>query len=464
MSNYKCQIGIVSLMQKAKKQTGFKIAVSFQTTAFRSIQNMNKKISLGAALALVVFVAAAAIFITMGISTQIFGSQGAASSDRAVIFSKLNEVDATVTENYIGDIDDQMLSDGIMDGYFAGLGDQHSYYLTAEEYNELILDRSGKSSDLGIYVTDDLNGGIYIYFVMNGSPASDAGLQKGDVITAVAGKSVSEVGFAESIKSIKSMTSTFELTVKRAAEEMAVNVTPEEFETTTIEAKILELGNIGYIKIYNFVDSTDEQFSDAVEAMLRQNVSGFIFDVRHNNGGTLSSVVNMIDKLVPEGPIVYKVDKNGEATIMHKSNSDEVAKPMLVLVDGVSASASELFACALRDYEKAELIGQTTYGKGSIQDTFAFKDGSAISLTTTLFNPPYSENFDGVGIEPDYEVKINPEPENFFLVNEDNDTQLQYAVQKMIEMTGQQNITDSVDSQTVASGSSSESSSETSEE
>ncbi|MBR6407128.1 MAG: PDZ domain-containing protein [Clostridia bacterium] len=396
---------------------------------------MNKKISLGAAIALVVFVAAAAVFITMGVSSQLFANHSDVSPDRAAIMTKLGEIDAVVSNNYVGEINEEALSKGIMDGFFTGLGDPHSCYLTPEEYNETVLDRSGKSSDIGAYVTD-YNGGMYVYFVMNNSPASDAGLEKGDIITAVAGAEVKDSGFDAAVSSIKSMSSTFDLTVTRGQETMTVNVTPGEFKTTTIEAKILELGNIGYIRIYNFVDSTDEQFSDAVETMLRQNVSGFIFDVRHNGGGTLSSVVNMIDKLCPAGPIMYKVDKDGTTTVLHKSDSNEIEKPMLVLMDDTTASAAELFACALRDYEKAELIGTKTYGKGSMQDLFAFKDGSAINLTTSLFNPPYSPNFNGVGILPDYEVPLSSGITNFFLVNEETDTQLQFAVQKMFEVTG----------------------------
>lgn len=261
---------------------------------------------------------------------------------------------------------------------------------------------------------------------MSNSPASKAGMQDGDTITAISGRAIAEIGVEQATEELKSITQPVDITVMREGVELTLQINPEQFAYTTIEAIVME--DIGYIRIYDFIDSTSDQFIDAVETMLKQNVRGFIFDVRHNSGGTLSSVVDMIDRLCPAGDIVSKTDKNGVTTVMHKSDAKEVNLPMIVLVDEETASAAELFACALRDYDKAELVGVQTYGKGSMQELFPFKDGSAINLTTALYNPPKSPNYDGVGITPDHEVQLDPVPNNFYMMTENEDTQLQYAL------------------------------------
>ena len=387
---------------------------------------MNKKISLGAALAMLVLVAATAVFITMAVSMQMFNTDSSEIGNRTENIAKITEIDKVVRDNYVGQIDEDKLTIGIADGYFKGLDDPHSYYLSADEYTDILNYRTGKSNEIGAYVTDNGDSGLYVYFVMSNSPASKAGMQDGDTITAISGRAIAEIGVEQATEELKSITQPVDITVMREGVELTLQINPEQFAYTTIEAIVME--DIGYIRIYDFIDSTSDQFIDAVETMLKQNVRGFIFDVRHNSGGTLSSVVDMIDRLCPAGDIVSKTDKNGVTTVMHKSDAKEVNLPMIVLVDEETASAAELFACALRDYDKAELVGVQTYGKGSMQELFAFKDGSAINLTTALYNPPKSPNYDGVGITPDHEVELNPAPANFYMMTENEDTQLQYAL------------------------------------
>lgn len=382
---------------------------------------MNKKISLGAALSMLVLVAAASIFITMTVAMKLY--TGGSSSNTTQNISKINEIDTVVRENYVGAIDEEALTEGIASGYFYGLGDAHSYYLTADDYSRNVLRRTGKST-IGVMLSKQANDRLYVYYVMPNSPAEKAGLTKGCIITSINGKTVKELGVDEAVDLMSSAEQSINLEyVTNSGDQATAKITPEEFQSTTIEAKII--GSIGYIKIFSFVETTDEQFIDAVDTMIKQNVTGIVFDVRHNGGGTLSSVVAAIDRICPEGDIVSKVDKDGNKTVLHVSDANEVNLPMVVLVDGDTASASELFACALRDYEKAELVGTQTYGKGSMQELFPFKDGSAINLTTSYFNPPKSENFNGVGLTPDYEVALDAD---FYSVSEENDTQLQYAI------------------------------------
>ena len=221
---------------------------------------------------------------------------------------------------------------------------------------------------------------------------------------------------------------TVKVTYRRAGEDTEVEITRRKITVPSVESEMLD-DNIAYIKITDFTTSTVNQFESAVSAALDKKAIGIIFDIRNNGGGTMKSVAQMLDILLPEGPVILSVDKSGKSKVMYSSDSAEVSLPMAVVMNKNTGSAAELFAAALQDYDKAELVGTVTYGKGVMQDIYPLTDGSAIKITTAKFNPPKSENFNGVGVKPDYTVTLTAEQEKlWYELDATTDTQLIKAI------------------------------------
>mgnify|MGYP005753991061 CR=1 FL=1 len=389
---------------------------------------MNKRIPLGITLALMMVTAAITVTITMVMSQQKFDEKLGNINERRAMYAKISEIETKVRENYFGEIDETELMDMVAGGFIAGIGDKYSTYLTAAQTTELNSEISGKATGVGLRVTKAADGNIYVYQVMNTSPAQTAGLQKGDVVIRVGDSNVTDIGYQEATKLLSGeVGTTVNLTVRRGEEELSFTLTRATYENYTVSAGIMS--GIGIVKIDEFNNNTDEQFIGAVEALLAQEPVGLVFDLRGNTGGTLESVCAMLDYLLPAGDVVSRTDNTG-THVIYTSDDHEIDIPMTVLVNEKTASAAELFACALRDYGKAQLVGTTTYGKGSIQNLFTLSDGSSINLTVARFNPPKSENFEGVGLTPDVEVALTEEEQaNFYFMSPMDDPQLKKAME-----------------------------------
>ena len=389
---------------------------------------MNKRIPLGITLALMMVTAAITVTITMVMSQQKFDEKLGNINERRAMYAKISEIETKVRENYFGEIDETELMDMVAGGFIAGIGDKYSTYLTAAQTTELNSEISGKATGVGLRVTKAADGNIYVYQVMNTSPAQTAGLQKGDVVIRVGDSNVTDIGYQEATKLLSGeVGTTVNLTVRRGEEELSFTLTRATYENYTVSAGIMS--GIGIVKIDEFNNNTDEQFIGAVEALLAQEPVGLVFDLRGNTGGTLESVCAMLDYLLPAGDVVSRTDNTG-THVIYTSDDHEIDIPMTVLVNEKTASAAELFACALRDYRKAQLVGTTTYGKGSIQNLFTLSDGSSINLTVARFNPPKSENFEGVGLTPDVEVALTEEEQaNFYFMSPMDDPQLKKAME-----------------------------------
>jgi len=199
----------------------------------------------------------------------------------------------------------------------------------------------------------------------------------------------------------------------------------------TVDYRVYSLdSSVGIIKITSFDTKTVEQFKNAVSALQAEGVTKLVFDVRNNPGGELVSICTILDSLLPEGPIIRTVDKSGTETTPYKSDEAELDMPMAVIVNGSTASAAELFTSALMDYEKATVVGTLTYGKGCMQSIFPLQSGGALSLTTALYYPPFSENYNEIGITPDVVVELEGEAaeKNIYKLTDEEDTQLKAAV------------------------------------
>ncbi|MBQ8725096.1 MAG: S41 family peptidase [Oscillospiraceae bacterium] len=331
---------------------------------------------------------------------------------------RLAELSEYVDENYYQDTDEEALMDSALKGYVAGLGDPYSNFLTEDEYGGWKEKESGASVGIGVTVQAEEDG-LLVMEVTSGSPAEIAGIQTGDTITAVDGELVTDLGFSEAVAHVKGEIGTdVVLTVLRDGEDLEITVTRGEIITISAEGQMLE-ENIGYIHISAFRENTFEQYSKVLNELLEAGAEGIIFDVRNNGGGLLSALEDVLDPLLPEGNIAIANYGDGTVKTIVESDSEELDIPMIVLVNGGTASAGELFAASLRDFEKASLVGETTFGKGIMQDTRAVA-GGAVTLTVAEYQTVKGECYHGVGVTPDTEI---PLPEEYIINFGEPDTE-----------------------------------------
>lgn len=386
---------------------------------------MNKKIPIGQAIFLGAIAVTVAIALTMVFTINIHNSVAATEVFKLrEMYNKVDEINKIVRKNYNGEIDETELLDSISEGFAFGIGDAYAEYYTAQEYSELKDDLNGKVVGIGISCVKDTEGYARLLSVYPDSPAEISGLMKGDQIVKVAGIDVL-TNYNEALAALKGDAGeAVVVTYRREGEDVEVEVTRRKVTVPSVESEMLD-GDIAYIKITEFSSNTVNQFESAVGTALDKKAKGIIFDIRNNGGGTVKSAAQMIDTIVPEGPVVSSTDKNGQTKVIYSSDSADVDIPIVVVVNKNTASAAELFAAALRDYEKAKLVGSTTYGKGVMQDIYPLDDGSAIKITTAEFNPPTSENFDGTGLKPDFVVDLSAEQEKtWYELDSTNDPQL----------------------------------------
>ncbi|MBC8610660.1 Probable CtpA-like serine protease [uncultured Ruminococcus sp.] len=391
---------------------------------------MNKKISLGAAIAFMAVVASITFVITMLFSQGVFNKMISNVSQRESMYEKIQEIDKLVRNNYLFELDEDALKDEMASGLINGLEDPYAAYLDQEEYERDLLESKGELVGIGIQASvDPTNGYMTVVSIYDGAPAAESGLQVGDIIVKIDGKDVAEVGATEAIKMISGEPGTkVTVTVRRDAVDTDYTLQRKQVEIPSIVSRMIDTNC--YIKITEFNANTPEQFKKAIETAQKNGAKGLIFDLRGNGGGNMDAVTEMLDYLLPSGNIVTQTDAKGETTVLATSDDSQVSMPMITLTNGKTASASELFVADLKDYGKAQSVGTTTYGKGVMQTTYALSDGSAIRLTTGYFNPAKSDNFNGVGIAPDYEVTLTAEQEqNFATLDETTDPQLKKAIE-----------------------------------
>ncbi len=366
---------------------------------------MNKKVSLGLTISIAALTATITFIVTSFFSLQNFNQKVQAVREKAERYERLEALDTYIRENFYTELDEESLMNGMLKGYVAGLQDPYSVYMTAQEYNALLEKESGQMIGIGVTVTQSEEGYIHVIEVQKNSPAEEAGIQVGDLIIAVDGGDVLKVGFSESVDLVRGEEGTkVRLTVRRNGKDQVYTAERRTFDTVTVESKMLD-GNIGYIRITAFRENTPDQFSEAMDRLVANGAAALIFDVRNNGGGLLNALESMLDPLLPEGVIATANYSDGESRTVVYSDDSELDLPMAVIVNGSSASAAELFAASLRDFEKAELVGTTTFGKGVMQVTTQMEDGGGLTLTIATYQTTRSECYHGVGLTPEYEVE-----------------------------------------------------------
>jgi carboxyl-terminal processing protease len=372
---------------------------------------MNKKISLGLAVSLIAIASAVTFILTSFFSLQSFNEKVVDVNEKGKKYNSLQTLDSYVRENYLGDIDENKLSAGILKGYMSGLDDKYSKYLTAEEYLAEQNDDEGQLIGLGLTLNEDENGYIRIANIMHDSPVSEAGIREGDIITLIDGVSVLSTGFDESVEALRGAEgSEIRLTIRRGGIDKDYTFSRRSIESVTVTGEMLD-ENVGYIKISSFKKNTPQKFVDTLERLTSNGAKSLIFDVRDNAGGSIEMLSTCLDPLLPEGVIATADYKDGHSETLIYSEENKLDIPMTVLVNKNTASAAELFAASLRDFSGAVLIGEKTYGKGVMQKTTEFSKNGAVVLTVAKYKTTVSKCYDGIGLAPD--ISISNESEDY---------------------------------------------------
>lgn len=352
------------------------------------------------------------------ISIKNHSAQASASGSESVIntdtLQKMKTVEEMIDEYYYGEeITVNDIQDGIYRGMVEALDDPYSEYYTKEELEEVLDSSKGISYGIGAYVSLNQEMDMaMIAGVMEGTPAEEAGLREGDVIYKVDGAETRGLSVSEVVALVKGKeNTTVHLTIYREGEPDFLEVDAVRgklIETETVQSGMLEdTDSIGYLRIREFDAVTVDQFNEAMAELNASGMKALILDLRSNPGGDLSAVVDIARRILPEGLIVYTEEKSGKRTEYTCDGTHEIQIPMAVLVNQYSASASELLAGAVKDYNKGTLIGTTTYGKGIVQRINRLDDGTAIKLTVSAYFTPSGKNIHGVGIEPDIELEYD---------------------------------------------------------
>lgn len=352
------------------------------------------------------------------------------------IMSKVDKLEALIDKYYMEEVNKDKLADGIYKGLLAGLGDPYSTYYTAKEYAALMESSNGIYCGIGSTVTQNVKTGVVslVKPFVNG-PAYEAGLLPGDILYKVAGEEVTGLDLSEVVSRIKGeegSTVTVVIIREGVSEPMTFDIKRRVIEVPTIEYQMLK-GKIGYISISEFDEVTAKQFRSAVTDLEKQGQVGLIVDVRDNPGGRLDTVADILDRMLPEGLIVYTEDKYGTREELKSSDKEKFNKPLTVLINGNSASASEIFAGAIQDYKLGTIVGTTSFGKGIVQSIIPLKDGTAIKVTVSKYFTPNGRNIHGTGIEPDVAVELDSSLKQQVVIEKDKDNQLQKAIQVINE-------------------------------
>ncbi len=381
------------------------------------------------------------VLCTALVGAGIFGGRYVLSNkDHAVnqeSVQKAKTIESLIDKYYLDQIDNDELESYLYKGLMAGLGDPYSTYYTAEEYKELTEDTEGVYRGIGVTMQKDVStGAVTVVKCFEGAPGAEAGLQPQDQLVKVNGEDITDKELSEVVKMIKTSESdTVTLTILREGESdyREVEVTLDTVEAPMVEHEMLD-DKIGYITINQFAETTASQYETALEDLNNQGMERLIVDVRDNPGGLLTSVCDVLDSMLPEELLVYTEDKNGKKSEYNATGTDQFDKPMVVLVNGNSASAAEIFSGALQDYKVAKLVGTTTFGKGIVQQIFNLSDGSAVKMTISKYYTPSGRCIHGTGLEPDIEVDLPDELKNQVSIDKSEDTQLQKAIETVKEI------------------------------
>ena len=354
---------------------------------------------------------------------------GSVLADSAHV-EKVEYLEKLIDQEYLGEVDNDEMAEGVYAGLVYGLGDVYSRYYTADEYAQETASTDGAYAGIGVSIQKNKNGGVQIAECYEGGPGADAGLQTGDVITAINDTDVTDMELSDVVSLIReNKDKTIVLTVFRENEEKSreISVDVTDVELPSVFGEMLDK-KTGYIQITQFTGVTPQQYKDMFTELKDKGMERLVIDLRDNPGGLLTSVCDILREILPEGLIVYTEDKYGNREEETCDGKHQLDMPLAVLVNENSASASEIFAGAVQDHGVGTIVGTTTYGKGVVQELRQLSDGSAVKLTVSNYYTPNGNSINKVGIKPDVEVKLASELLNKDEITHEEDNQLQKAL------------------------------------
>ncbi len=396
---------------------------------------MNKKVSLGVCISLIIIAITATFAVTMVASQQIYNKIISNISQRSQIYSSVDEINQIISNFYYGSVEDiNAMNAALSEGYINGLGDSTSRYLNSSEYSSYTEKLEGGVTGIGVETAYNYSTGDFVItHVYSGSPAEAVGLKAYDVITAVQDVTVTRNNYNALNENLYgSLLSSVQVEFERDGETKVVEPMLG-FATPSVIGELK--GEIGYVKISGFYKNTAEEFKKTLDKLSTEGANAFIFDVRNTTDGTIDYAAEVIDVVVPtvSGNIAVAKDKNGNVykEKTYTSESSSINKPIAVLVNSYTAGPAELFACNLRDISQAQIVGSKTAGVGTMQELFPLEDGGAVLLTVALIEPKNGADavYNGKGIVPSVEVSLlSGDEANLDLLTDDQDNQLTTAL------------------------------------
>lgn len=402
---------------------------------------MNRKISVGMMVTIVVLAVTVTFSITMLMAMRLFDSTVTSVKEKESMYNKIAEVDRYVRSNDYYNIDETMLYDRLTAGYLLGTGDKYARYYTANAYTELVNTQNGTLMGIGVELGINQSGYAKVTKVYEDSPAQEAGIRVGDYITAVDGTDVKSLSTVDAVQNRlrgEAGTTVNVVWLDSEAAEHTADLTHSGYTSTTVDYQMVQ-DNVGYIRIRQFDGTTPSELDYAVRALTNNGALSLVFDLRDNGGGILDDALTCIDLLAPEGTLAYAEDKNGTQTLLGSSDGDSaVSLPIVCLVNGNTASAAELFASSLRTLNGARLVGTTTMGKGTIQSSpQRLSDGSAVVVTVAKLICGDGSSFDGTGLSVDVDRPLTADEQNaYYDYTVDTDPQIQRAVSTAQQLSG----------------------------
>lgn len=371
------------------------------------------------------------LIVTFGLNTfkVVSGFDG-------IINRKVEYLKALLNQYYIGEIDESAMQEGVYKGLIASVDDPYTVYYTQKEYEKIIESTKGSFQGIGVTVmANKADNTILIVSVIDNSPAYEAQLRPGDKIIKVNGEEVygDKLDAAVSVMRGKEGTSV-KVTIYREStnETLDMDITRRTIEDVTVKSEMLD-NNIGYLKLTGFEEVSFNQFKKAYDELNSAGQKGMILDLRFNGGGQLTTAQDIADLLVPEGPIVYIEEKGKEKKVSKASDANKIEVPLVVLVNGYSASASEVLTGAIKDYNVGKVVGTKTFGKGIVQTVLSIGDGSGVKITSAKYYTPSGVCIHDIGIEPDYVVELPEDLRTKLTLTKEEDTQLQKAIEVISE-------------------------------
>ena len=349
------------------------------------------------------------------------------------ITKKLEQYKKIIDKYYLGEIDEEKLTEGAIKGYIEGLGDPYTEYISKEDMEDYLDDTMGNFVGIGIYMIKNTQyDKIQVLSTIKGSPAEKEGIQAGDLIVSVNGTEYKADDMTIASNNIKGEEGTkVTLEILRGTEKLKYEIAREKVKVNQVEGKVLS-NNIGYIQFTSFDETTAEDFKSKYQELAKQGIQSLIIDLRNNGGGIVDQALEIADYVADrDSVLLYEVDKNNKEEVEKSKNNPIINMPIIILTNENTASSSEILAGALKDLGKAKIVGTKTYGKGVIQQLLTLPDGSGIKITSEKYLTPNKTEINKIGIEPDEKVELPDTVTNVLRVEEKDDTQLQKAIEML---------------------------------